>query len=244
MIRLGTRTNGELRRRTIPVLDDSYFKSEWMESGADPALSPTVALIEQPPNSVLVPHFHRQNQFQLFVEGSGSIGTTTLSPLSIHYAGAFTGYGPLVAGPDGIKYFTMRSVCETGLVPISEAREKMLRGPKRHAQCGPIPIASDVDLRALTEVQTEAVIPLTDDGLGAEVIHLPVTGTLLPQRHHASAGLFLVVLAGTLNYADTQLESWESLFVSADEIPPAFDVGKGGLQVLVLHLPRKASVYP
>lgn len=244
MIRLGTRTNGELKRRSIPVLDDSYFKAEWMESGADPVLSPTVALIEQPPNSVLVPHFHRQNQFQLFVEGSGSIGASALSPLSIHYAGAYTGYGPLVAGPDGIKYFTMRSICETGLVPISKAREKMLRGPKRHAQCGPIHIASDVDLQALTESQTESVIPLADDGLGAEVIHVPSAGTLLPKRLTASAGFFLVVLAGTLNCADVQLGSLESMYVSADEVLPVFEAGKGGLQVLVLHLPRKESVYP
>lgn len=244
MIRLGTRTNGELRRRTIPVLDDSYFKAEWMESGADSALSPTVALIEQPPNSVLVPHFHRQNQFQLFVEGSGSIGTSPLSPLSIHYAGAYTGYGPLVAGPEGIKYFTMRSVCETGLVPISEAREKMLRGPKRHAQCGPVDISSAADLQVLTGLQTEAVIPLTDDGLGAEVIHVPGGDTLLPQRLSASAGFFLVVLAGTLTSVDVQLSSLESLFVSADEVLPAFAAGEAGLQVLVLHLPRKESVYP
>lgn len=244
MISLGTRTNGEHRRRTIPVLDDNYFKAEWMESGADPVLSPTVALIEQPPNSVLVPHFHRQNQFQLFVEGSGSIGTSALSPLSIHYAGAYTGYGPLVAGPEGIKYFTMRSICETGLVPISEAREKMLRGPKRHAQCGPINIDSDVDLLALTEVQTEAVIPLADDGLGAEVIHVPSAGMLLPKRLPASAGFFLVVLAGTLNCADVQLGSLESMYVSADEVLPIFEAGKVGLQVLVLHLPRKESVYP
>jgi hypothetical protein len=244
MIRLGTRANGELRRRTIPVLDDSYFKAEWMESGVDPVLSPTVALIEQPPNSVLVPHFHRQNQFQLFVDGSGTIGAAELSPLTIHYAGAYTGYGPLVAGPDGIKYFTMRSVCETGLVPIAEAREKMVRGPKRHAQSGPLRPASAAELGALTAVQTEAVIPLAEDGLGAEVICLPAGAMLLPQRHPASAGFFLVVLSGTLNHADTQLKPWESLFVSADDTSPALAVGTGGAQVLVLHLPCKASVYP
>ena len=244
MIRLGTRTNGELSRRTIPVLDDSYFKAEWMESGTDPSLSPTVALIEQPPNSVLVPHFHRQNQFQLFVDGSGSIGPTALSPLTIHYAGAYTGYGPVVAGPEGFKYFTMRSVSETGLVPISDAREKMLRGPKRHAQCGPIDISSEAVLLALTDVKSEALIPLADDGLGAEVIHLPGALKLLPQRLAASAGFFLVVLAGTLIYADAQLGAFENVFVSADEILPVFAAGKGGLQVLVLHLPRKESVYP
>ena len=53
-----------------------------------------------------------------------------------------------------------------------------------------------------------------------------------------------MVLAGTLIYADAQLGVLESLFVSADEILPVLAAGKDGLQVLVLHLPRKESVYP
>lgn len=153
-------------------------------------------------------------------------------------------HGPVVAVPEGIKYFTMRSVCETGLVPISNAREKMLRGPKRHAQYGPIDISSEAVLQALTDAQTEAVIPLAEDGLGAEVIHLPGALKLLPQRLAASAGFFLVVLAGTLIYADGQLGALENVFVSADEVLPVFSSGKEGLQVLVLHLPRKELVYP
>jgi len=120
----------------------------------------------------------------------------------------------------------------------------MVRGPKRHAQSGPLRPASAAELGALTAVQTEAVIPLAEDGLGAEVICLPAGAMLLPQRHPASAGFFLVVLSGTLNHADTQLKPWESLFVSADDTSPALAVGTGGAQVLVLHLPCKASVYP
>ena len=131
MIRLGTRTNGELRRRTIPVLDDSYFKAEWMESGADPELSPTVALIEQPPHSVLVPHFHRQNQFQLFVEGSGSIGPSALSPLSIHYAGAYTGYGPWLPG----RRASNTSRCDRSVKPV------WCRFQRRAKKCCAVPNA-------------------------------------------------------------------------------------------------------
>ena len=45
-----------------------------MDSGDDPELSPTVYLVEQGPNISLRTHFHRNNQFQLFVRGEGSIG--------------------------------------------------------------------------------------------------------------------------------------------------------------------------
>ena len=74
MISIGTRQHGAARRRPIDVRGDCYHKGEWMESGDDPVLSPTVFLIEQPPNATLVPHFHRQNQFQLFVDGGGTLG--------------------------------------------------------------------------------------------------------------------------------------------------------------------------
>jgi hypothetical protein len=39
----------------------------------------------------------------------------------VHYAGAFTGYGPLIAGPQGITYFTLRPVCESGFIPLAQA---------------------------------------------------------------------------------------------------------------------------
>ena len=163
--------------------------------------------------------------------------------MTIHYAGAYTGYGPLVAGSTGIKYFTIRSVCETGLVPISEAREKMVRGPKRHAQSGPLKIVNGSDLLALDEVSIEASIPLSDDGLGAEVACIPAASPFKLMRHLASEGVFVFVLAGMLDYGETQLQPWESIFVSAEETEPDLAAGKNGAQILVLHVPRKASAY-
>ena len=173
MLVIGRRTHGEQRRRPIPVMGETFFKGEWMEAGDDPVLSPTVFLIEQPPNVTLAPHFHRQNQFQLFVEGSGLIGRHPLRAVTVHYAGAYTGYGPLISGERGIKYFTIRPVCESGFVPVSEAREKMVRGPKRHAQSEPIDALAASDLSELPGIEQAVAIPFADDGLGATVTSLP-----------------------------------------------------------------------
>ena len=38
-------------RHPVVVDDVTYFKSEWMKAGDDPAFSPTVFLVEQPSES-------------------------------------------------------------------------------------------------------------------------------------------------------------------------------------------------
>jgi hypothetical protein len=172
MIVLGSSALGRQRRRAIKVDDDIFYKSEWLEGGTDPELSPTMFLVEQPPNVLLRAHFHAQNQFQLFVGGSGRIGSHPIRPLTVHYAGAYTGYGPLSSGPEGIAYFTIRAVFETGAFYMPESREKMIRGPKRQLTSDPVPPADEASLAALTDVQAHDLIPLQSDGIAARVLRL------------------------------------------------------------------------
>ena len=80
MIAIGTRERAQRMRRAIPVRDSTFFKAEWMDTGEDRVFAPTVFLAEQPPHFTLEPHFHRQNQFQLFVAGSGSLGPQHIEP--------------------------------------------------------------------------------------------------------------------------------------------------------------------
>ena len=61
MIVLGSASHAQKQRRPIDVRGDTYFKSEWLESGQDPLLSPTIFLVEQPPNTSLHGHFHGEN---------------------------------------------------------------------------------------------------------------------------------------------------------------------------------------
>ncbi|MES2227321.1 MAG: hypothetical protein V4540_06090 [Pseudomonadota bacterium] len=243
MIVVGTRAHGERRRRALSSFGVDFHKSEWMEAGDDPALSPTIFLVEQPPNCSVPTHFHRQNQFQLFVHGGGSVGPQALQPVTVHYAGAYTGYGPLVSGPEGIHYFTIRPVCESGAIPIEEAREKMVRGPKRHMQAGPVDCASSDVLSALREAQVEDVIPAAEDGLGARVHRLPPGGRLDATVPSATAGTFVVVLSGTLLHGNIELGQWESLFVTSDEAFPDLRAGRQGGQAILLFMPPKAIEY-
>ncbi len=125
MIYSGLRSHGESTRRAIPALGTVFHKGEWIEAKEGRMVAPHSFLLEQPPNTTLEAHFHRNNQFQVFVEGGGTIGRHALGPVVVHYAGAYTGYGPLVSGPQGLKYFKLRPVREDGYIPITE--RKVLR---------------------------------------------------------------------------------------------------------------------
>ena len=81
MIVTGSAKHGQSRRRKLRLEDGfEYFKGEWLEAGQDPHLSPTMFLIEQCPHSKLATHFHRQNEFQVVVEGAARSAPTTFKP--------------------------------------------------------------------------------------------------------------------------------------------------------------------
>lgn len=242
MIAFGRKSLAEVRRRAVPVVNDTFHKGEWMEMGTDLFLSPTVFLAEQPPNCELLTHFHRQNQFQLFVDGTGSLGREAVGPVTVHYAGAYTGYGPLLSAETGLKYFTIRSVFDTGFIPATEARQKMVRGPKRHAQASLGVPWTTGQLAALRTVQADW--PLAEDrGLGVVHVRMPPGGLFALEPIEASHGQFVFVLAGSALVDGAELGPWESVFATADEREVAVRAGAGGAELVVLHMPLTEPEY-
>ena len=241
MIATGTQAHADARRRPIPVDTVIFHKGEWMESGEDPWLSPTVFLAEQPPHYTLETHFHRQNQFQLAVEGSATLGRAELSPVTVHYAGAYTGYGPLVSGAQGIKYFTIRPVFDTGLTLASQAREKMIRGPKRHAEVVLGAPWNEEALAALREPEDRfAIAP--DRGLAVRHVRLPPGARCELQHIEISSSLFAFVLAGTCSLDTQLLNRWESVFATRDE-HLTLQAQANGAEIVVLHVPPTEPEY-
>lgn len=242
MIAIGNANHGKQRRRQIAVGGEVYYKGEWLESDQNPLLSPTVFLVEQPANTSLPGHFHGENQFQVFVRGEGRIGTHAISPITVHYAGAYTGYGPLISGPEGVFYFTIRAVHEAGMMSSSDA-SKMVKGPKRQCVGGPMVPAEPATLARLLSTEVEDLIAMQPDGIAARVLRLPPQGQASGIDPSSGGGQFYIVLGGELAYGEKTLQRWESLFVSSDEQAVSITAGSGGLEVLCLQMAPKAPVY-
>ncbi len=245
MIYIGTEAKHREMRRSLRLANGTdYFKGEYLQAPQDPQLSPQAFLIEQSAGSTILSHFHKQNQFQVIVSGSGTIGRHELQPVTVHYAGAYTGYGPLIAGPEGLVYFTLRAVSESGANFMPEARPDMLRGPKRHYTSEPLACMSSEELKALAAPQITEVQPREEDALAVIQYRLPPGGQAMAIEPKGSSGQFLLVMNGTLVHEGIALKRLENLFVSPDEAAYTLHAGPEGAEVLLLQYPPRSDVYP
>ena len=245
MIVIGEAARVAGRRIDVPIQNGARLagKTDWIDTGRDETLSPNVFLVDLPPASVLDAHFHRENQFQVFVKGEGSIGPHRIAPITVHYAGAYTGYGPLVAGTAGVSYFTIRPVYDTGAFYMPGARADMVRGPKRSLHSAPTPPLDAEALRALSATEIVDLIPLQPDRIAARLVRLPPRASHVDLDPAGSGGQFVVVAAGSLVHAERELSRLDIVFVSADEAPLRLEAKDEGAEVVVLQLPLKEQAY-
>ena len=75
MILAVTREQAATTRRLIDRPGHfSYYEAEWLQTEPAQGLpSPLVYLVEQPPRSLLLAHFHRKNQSQVLVDGGADV---------------------------------------------------------------------------------------------------------------------------------------------------------------------------
>ena len=236
MVKIGTvKSYQETRRDLLDRKGVSYFRGEWLQTTKDEIFSPTVFLIGLSPGMVLDTHFHRQDQFQFFTEGKGSLGPHVLEPGSVHYVNGYTGYGPMIAGPEGLSYLTIRCINESGALYIPDDMDKMVRRPK----CQKVGITElRRDLNSEDDSGFETVFSSENSSMSAKVFNLGPSSSIMgpdPAGH----GQYCIVLDGSLNHEGQELKNWEHVFVGGDDAEAyTINSGKEGLRVLVLQFPE------
>jgi hypothetical protein len=159
-------------------------------------------LVEQDAGAVVGAHYHQADQFQVIVAGSGRVGHHDVATGAVHFAGAWSAYGPLAAGREGLQYFTLRNGWDPGAryMEFAENRSALRERPRRHRE-------------AVGAVATAA------DGLCVEQLQLtsgqPVTGI----DPACGAGQFWLVLSGSLTADDAALPANSLVFVPPDGLP-------------------------
>ncbi|MSQ58025.1 MAG: hypothetical protein EXR35_11225 [Limnohabitans sp.] len=207
-----------------------------------PLPRPQSFLVEQDPHWVLQTHFHQEHQFQVFVAGSGTIGKNPLTKLAVHYASPHSAYGPLIAGDEGISYFTLRAVGDVGAWYIPDARKHLsTRAPKQQAHGAPSSIVDADELLKLKSVVQEEIITLNEQGLGAWLMRLPPHAKApAPELANTGGGRFYVITLGSLISEGEEMEGLATVFATPDE-DIVLQAGDKGLEVLILQYPKVAQ---
>jgi hypothetical protein len=199
---------------------------------------PQAFLVEQPANGVVAPHFHETDQFQVVVAGSAHLGKNEAQPLSLHFAGAHTPYGPIRAHGKGVHYFTLRPRWDPGARPMPKSRDLLQKGRQRHHLPERIAVPAAGDL-ADAGVEETAVIAPMPDGLAASAFRIGPE-RLATLKLTGDGDQFVLVYAGEANCDGTRLGINGCLFRYAGEPHVTATAGCDGAAVLVMQFPARA----
>ncbi len=212
--------------------------SRFFKATKDTPDKPVAFLVDKKPDSVIAPHFHEVNQFQVIVGGYGKLGKQEVKPFSLHYTNGFTGYGPITADDEGISFFTLRNRLDPGGARFfPEGRSFMKPARKRHRVSDHLVLSDDEALRSRTSEVLETVIEPEDDGLAAWFLRA-VPGAMTQAPSPADGGgQYLIVARGTLLYDGDVLPELSCVYVSADSESMRLEAGAKGLEVLIAQFP-------
>jgi rubredoxin len=248
----------ELARRldmttTIVALDDMAATREelgtpgheiwrtWFLKPAAQTRLPQAFLVEYAPGRVLQTHFHDVDEFQVVVAGNGTFGRHDVRPHAVHFARAHTPYGPIVAGPEGLSFLTLRAQRDSaGPQKLPERREALDRvagrRPFQTAQMMRLGAADDcVSISALEQFAGAA-------GLAAWVVQAPAGASVRLPRASGASGAYAALLSGSMRVDARTLSAPTVAFVAADDEPLRVTAGDAGAQWLVLSFPGAGAM--
>ncbi len=206
---------------------------------------PQALMVDMEPGEVVRPHFHGTTQFQLFPAGSGTLGRKNepIQSLMVQFKDHHTAYGPIVAGPNGLSFISLRvftGVSAPVYLDDPDMRDK-LKPSKRRNWLSPRVELSTVSI--LRHRETPRWEPLwdpatIDDEMNARMLRLGAGQTVAGPDPKRAAGYYVFVVNGSMLHHGQDLALWSMAVVEPTE--DAFDITAGarGLEALVLEFPR------
>jgi hypothetical protein len=223
-----------------------YHRKEGDPTPDAKALYPVAFLVEKNPGSVIHPHFHVTEQFQVVVGGSCRFGTHDVDGVAVHYTGPYSSYGPIVAREHGLAFFTLRNGFDPGAQYMPAARLGLKEG-RAHWQhreaTAPVPgVMSAASLARLAAPEAEPILAAQPDGLQAWRHRLPPGAALTGPDPITGGGQFWLVLAGSLVVQPPHaLGPRSCAFVPPDAGAATVRAGETGAEFLCLQFPRRTA---
>ncbi len=193
--RRGSAADGVTFWHTLYVGTTRYNMAPGTPDPDAAALFPMAFLVEQDPGSIASAHYHQQDQFQLVVAGEAMMGLHAVRPLTVHFSGAHTAYGPIRASRDeGVSYFTLRNGFDPGarFMTLPENRIALRAIPdRRHREAVAGPLATPT-------APAETLLGPEPDGMGAWRYTAAPGEAIVGPDPASGRGQYWVVTGGSL----------------------------------------------
>jgi hypothetical protein len=195
-------------------------------------------LVEMTPGEVIPPHFHEIGQFQVFVDGAGSINKKAVPPLSVHYADEYTAYGPVEASALGLSYFVLHALRDPGAVYLHKPgfRDRLKPSPRRQHFVPGVVLSTAPVLRE-REVATDVLMG-DAGGPGAFLLRIGARGKATGPAPREGGGQYSIVVNGGVELEGVTYGKWSLGYAGPDADPMEWRAGEDGAEVLILQFPR------
>ena len=195
-------------------------------------LFPMAFLVEQDPGSTASAHYHQADQFQVIIGGHGTMGTHEARPVTVHFAGKHTAYGPIRANNEtGVHYFTLRNSFDPGarFMTMAENRAALRSVRGRHHR---------ESVAGLLASETGAIIGPEPDGMGAWRYRAAAGERLIGPDPAWGRGQYWVVVEGTMAREGQTIPALSCVFVYPEDPPFNAFAGSDGVDVIAMQFPR------
>ena len=201
--------------------------------------APTAFLAKYDPGDRSCAHFHAVDQFQILVQGKGQFGRHEVAPYYVHFARAYTPYGPLHSDQQtGWTFMTLRTRYDPGAQRLPGALPKLKqaadRKPWQVTTSAAFPAAgSGVSVHDIPEIRD-------DQGLFVRALTMAAGARSTAPAPAGGDGQYVVVVKGSLLHDNRERQALTVVHIKPDEDAFKIQAGAHGLEALILNFPRGA----
>jgi hypothetical protein len=210
--------------------------TDFFKATRDAPDGPSAYLVHNGPLRPSSPHFHAVDQFQIVLEGDGTFGRIPVDAYTIHFARAFTPYGPLQSGKDaGWVFMTLRTHYDPGSQRMATESAKLRAMSNRdpwqvHEKLNPPAMGPGVQLVPAAKLSDER-------GLAAWSLAMAPGAVSRTPDPSAGNGQFVLITEGSLLYQDRERAALTVVFIRPREGSLELKAGAQGLRGIILNFP-------
>jgi hypothetical protein len=223
----GHRERGRLRT-------DFFYKPDQPDG-------PMAYLHQGDPGRVTGVHWHANDQFQIVVEGEGTLGRHKVSPYTAQFVRAHTPYGPIVGSEEsGVSYISLLTRYDPKANFLPESRDTLLQIPDRNPwqRIRQLDLGSQAQQPDHGVVEVQAVAEMQDDqGLAVWSVMMGAGGKMTAPDARASAGQYVLVLDGSLWHREKDHKAFTVVFIEPDSGCFELHAGSQGMKAVIVNFP-------